>query len=132
MQPETEQNILLVEDEVIIAMAESKMLERHGYRVKTVLNGEDAVKEGVGHGFDLILMDIDLGRSRMDGTEAAKAILENRDVPIIFLTSHSEKVFMNSAEIISRYGYILKSDGESVIIQSIRQALESPGKDRLN
>jgi response regulator RpfG family c-di-GMP phosphodiesterase len=39
----TEQTILLVEDEVIIAMQEKMVLERAGYRVVTATSGEEAV-----------------------------------------------------------------------------------------
>lgn len=100
--------ILLVEDEALIAMAEAHMLEKQGFSVKTVLNGTDAIREGIKNEIDLILMDIDLGRNRMDGTEASKKILEQRDVPIIFLTSHSEKEYVSRVKGITQYGYILK------------------------
>ncbi|WP_020614312.1 response regulator [Sediminispirochaeta bajacaliforniensis] len=117
--------ILLVEDEALIAMAESHMLEKQGFRVKTVLNGTDAIREGLKNEIDLILMDIDLGRNRMDGTEASKKILEQRDVPIIFLTSHSEKEYVSRVRGITRYGYILKNSGIFVLFQAIEKALES-------
>ena len=38
---------------------------------------------------DLILMDINLG-SGMDGTQAAEQILRTNDIPILFLSSHTE------------------------------------------
>ena len=114
--------ILLVEDEAIIAMAEARMLERRGYAVETVLKGEDAVERGVDDGVDIILMDIDLGKDRMDGTEAARRILASRNVPIIFVTSHSEKEYVDRVQGITRYGYVLKNAGEHVLVQTIEQA----------
>ncbi|ADK81232.1 response regulator [Sediminispirochaeta smaragdinae] len=116
--------ILLVEDEALIAMAEAHMLEKQGFSVKTVLNGTDAIREGIKNEIDLILMDIDLGRNRMDGTEASKKILEQRDVPIIFLTSHSEKEYVSRVKGITQYGYILKNSGVFVLFQAIEKALK--------
>lgn len=64
-----------------------------------------------GDGFDLVLMDIDLGDG-MDGTEAARQILLRRNVPIAFLTSHMEKEYVDRAKAISSYGYVVKDTGE--------------------
>lgn len=53
--------LLLVDDEMLIAMAETKALTEEGCSI------------------DLILMDIDLGRG-MDGMEAAREIRERETV----------------------------------------------------
>lgn len=65
--------ILLVEDEVIIAMAVKKQLEKYGYYVTRVASGEEAVRLSLEKDafFDVILMDIDFGPG-IDGTQAAK------------------------------------------------------------
>ncbi len=116
--------ILLVEDEALIALDEAGTIERHGYEVETVYNGERAVESAVSdESISLILMDIDLGRG-MDGTEAARRILEERDLPIVFLTSHAEKEYVDRVKQITRYGYILKNSGEFVLIEAINMAFE--------
>ena len=59
--------ILLVEDEVLIAMNEAQTLQKHGYEVVTVYNGEKAVEMvNSDSEISLILMDIDLGRALME------------------------------------------------------------------
>ena len=114
--------ILLVEDEALIAMSESQVLKKHGYEVVTTHNGEEAVEAiDSDPGISLILMDIDLGRG-MDGTEAAEEILTRHDVPIVFLTSHSEKEYLDRVKKISGYGYVLKNSGEFVLIESMQMA----------
>jgi len=114
--------ILLVEDEFLIAMAEKAILEDYGYSVLLAHTGEDAVhimeKE---NSIDLILMDINLGKG-IDGTEAAKQILKNHDLPLIFLSSHTEREIVDKTEGITSYGYIVKDSGETVLIQSIKMA----------
>lgn len=116
--------ILLVEDEAIIAFDEAGLLERNGYAVVIAHGGEEAVRRAVESAeVDMVLMDIDLGEG-IDGTEAATRILERRDLPIVFLTSHSEREYVNRVKEISRYGYVLKSAGEFVLVEAITTAFE--------
>ena len=122
--------LLLVEDEAIIALSESMTLKRSGYAVETAGSGEAAVERfGAGEDFDLVLMDIDLGPG-MDGTEAARAILATRRVPIVFLTSHSSKAMVEKVRSITRYGYIVKSSGEFVMLSTVEMALDLTAKER--
>jgi CheY-like chemotaxis protein len=116
--------ILLVEDEALIALGEKAQLEGHGYTVSTTTSGEEAIGLADTGEFDLILMDIDLGPGKLDGTEAARRILQLQDIPIVFLTSHSEQEMVDRVEGISGYGYVLKNSGEFVLNQSIRMALK--------
>ncbi len=120
----TKKTILLVEDEAIVALNEKAILERADYSVEATSTGEAAVAL-MEHrtDIDLILMDIDLGTG-IDGTQAAAAILLVRDLPIVFLTSHSEKDMVDRAKGITRYGYVLKSSGEFVLLESVAMAFE--------
>ena len=114
--------ILLVEDEAIIAMAEKAMLEKHGIRVHIANTGERAIDLALAKDeIDLILMDINLG-SGIDGTEAATRILEKRDIPLVFLSSHTERDVVEKTEGITSYGYIVKNSGETVLLASMQMA----------
>lgn len=114
--------LLLVEDEALIALSESRLLEKHGFDVEIAHSGEKALETvALATDISLVLMDIDLGKG-IDGTEAARRILQIRELPIIFLTSHSEKEYVDRIEKISGYGYVLKNSGEFVLVQSIRMA----------
>jgi PAS domain S-box-containing protein len=116
--------VLLVEDEALIALAEERLLTRNGLTVLRAGTGEDAVRRFTESGeIDLVLMDINLGTG-IDGTEAARKILAIRDVPIVFLTSHSEKEYVDRVKAITRYGYVLKNSGEFVLLEAIAMALE--------
>ncbi len=119
-----DKTLLIVEDEAIIAMSQARVLEKHGYLVVTVGTGEEAVScVSKRSDIQLVLMDIDLGKG-IDGTEAAVKILEIRELPIVFLTSHSEKKIVEKVKNITRYGYVLKSSGEFVLVESINMAFE--------
>ncbi|MFW6215132.1 MAG: PAS domain S-box protein [Alkalispirochaetaceae bacterium] len=116
--------ILLVEDEAIIALAEKHTIERYGYQVTTAATGEKALQLlAEGAPFDLVLMDIDLGAG-ISGTETARRILNGWTLPIVFLTSHSEREVVEAVKGITRYGYVLKSAGEFVLIEAITMAFE--------
>ncbi len=116
--------ILLVEDEAIIALNESRIIENEGYEVRTVYSGEEAVDAvDAEPDITLILMDIDLGRG-ISGTEAARRILALHDRPIVFITSHAEKEYVERVKKITRYGYVLKNSGRFVLIEAITMAFE--------
>ncbi|MFQ3620377.1 MAG: response regulator [Spirochaetales bacterium] len=120
--PLESKKILLVEDEPIIALSEALFLKKQGYEVLTVSTGEAAVKKiKEDPSIDLILMDIDLGKG-IDGTEAARQILLDREVPILFLSSHSEKEIVDRTFQIGAYGYVWKSAGETVLSASLKMA----------
>ena len=115
--------ILLVEDDAVVSMSQSLVLKRAGYDVVHALTAEkaiDAVTKG-DPSLDLILMDIDLGKG-MDGADAARAILKFRDIPVIFLTSHTEREMVARTRGITNYGYVLKNSGEEVLFASITMA----------
>ena len=121
--------ILLVEDEVLIAKAEARTLGKHGYKVIMVHSGEDAVDSMKKNSdIDLVLMDIDLGRG-IDGTQAAEMILKERDVPVVFLLSHTEPEVVEKTERITSYGYVVKNAGESVLLASLRMAFRLHNAD---
>src|ERR1035437_9508583 len=123
MTTEEKKVILLVEDEAIIAMTKSMELKSYGYNVIHVLKGQKAI-EIVNNSttpIDLILMDINLGET-VDGTEIAKIILREHDIPLLFLSSHTERAIVDKTEDITFYGYVVKDSGIIVLDASIKMA----------
>jgi len=122
--------ILLVEDEAIIAIAEARTIRQFGYEVITANSGEKAVALATGEKkIDLLLMDIDLGKG-ISGPEAALQVLKIRTLPIVFLTSHSERTMVERVRGITRYGYVIKNSGDFVLQSSIEMAFELFGADQ--
>ncbi|WP_108958869.1 PAS domain S-box protein [Leptospira ellinghausenii] len=120
-----DKSILLVEDEAILALYEKKQLEQGGYKVTHVPSGENAIQLVIkdDNPFDLILMDIDLGKG-LDGTETATHILNHREIPIVFLSSHTEREIVKKTETITSYGYVVKNSGFTVLDASIKMAFK--------
>ena len=115
--------ILLVEDEYLIAMVEKNALKNYGYEVTHIPSGEKAIEVVKTEVFDLILMDINLG-SGIDGIETAKIILEKVDIPIIFVSSHTEKEVVERTERVTSYGYVVKNSTITVLDASIKMAMK--------
>lgn len=83
--------ILIVEDSRFQAQITTNILNKYGYMTEIAQTGEEAVEKVSGSRCpDLILMDIELGKG-MDGELAARTIQQFRDVPVVFLTAHTEK-----------------------------------------
>ena len=95
-----------------------------GYNVLTAKSGERAI-ETVSSGvpIDLILMDVDLGKG-IDGPETAERIMPYRDIPVLFLSSYTEKEVVDRTERISSYGYVVKQSGDVVLNASIKMAFK--------
>jgi PAS domain S-box-containing protein len=122
MNTKNKKKILLVEDEILIAMLTKSHLESYGYIVENVSSGEEAIdliqsKENI----ELVLMDIDLGDG-IRGTDAAKEILAKHDLPLLFLSSHTEKEIVETTEKITSYGYVVKNSSVTVLDASIKMA----------
>jgi PAS domain S-box-containing protein len=115
--------VLIVEDEAVIAMAEADSLSEAGYDPIHAFNAVQALAclQAPENGVDLVLVDIDLGRG-MDGASLAKSITRTHDIPIIFLSSHTEPEFVEMTAGIPSYGYVPKPAGMSVLNASISMA----------
>lgn len=122
--PPPQKNLLLVEDEALLAFSTARRLAAHGYAVSTASSGEEAVAKACSTPpIDLVLMDINLGAG-MDGTEAAQIILQERDIPVVFLSSHSEPEVVEKTEKITSYGYVVKGSDTTVLLASIQMAFK--------
>lgn len=121
MKPDSSRVALLVEDQAIIALAEKRFLELGGFQVRWATSGAEALG-AVGQGVDIILMDIDLGPGP-NGFETARAILKERDLPLVFLSSHSSEADAAMARSISPYGLVPKHLEPHLIVSSVSLAL---------
>lgn len=105
-------DILIVEDEGITAKDIKNSLERAGYNVLAmVATGEDAIKFSEEKGPDLVLMDIKL-EGKLDGVDAAQIIESKFGIPIIYLTSYSDKNTIERVKSTHPSAFILKEPFE--------------------
>lgn len=80
--------ILIVEDEVLIGIMASEMLEEMGATVLgPALNVADGIALAESETLDLALIDINLGGTRSD---AVVEVLQRRAVPVLYTTGYSK------------------------------------------
>jgi CheY-like chemotaxis protein len=99
---------MVVDDEAVIALRLQQRLTSMGFDVTGVAySGEEAVETARDLRPDLILMDIMIP-GKLDGIAAAKIVKAELDIPVVFLTAHSEDKIIERAKQAEPYGYILK------------------------
>ena len=115
--------ILIVEDEALLAEEMSDRLMRLGYTVVEVVDSAaEAVAAAALLQPDLVLMDIRL-KGGDDGTVAAAAIQQQSNVPVVFLTAHSDADTVSRATSTGPFGYVLKPFREQDLVVAIETAL---------
>jgi diguanylate cyclase (GGDEF)-like protein/PAS domain S-box-containing protein len=122
--------ILIAEDEVIIAMDIQMRLESAGYSVVAIVTtGEEAVSQALENCPHLALMDIGL-KGKLDGIAAAGEIRKQLDIPVVYLTSYSNKTVLERAKLTEAYAYLLKPFEERTLLSTIEVALYKHKIDR--
>jgi two-component system, response regulator PdtaR len=105
-------NILIVEDEGITAKDIKNSLEKVGHNVMAlVTTGEDAISFSEEKKPDLVIMDIKL-EGKLDGVDAAKIIESKFGIPIIYLTSYSDKNTIERVKSSNPSAFIIKEPFE--------------------
>ncbi|MBR4466733.1 MAG: response regulator transcription factor [Clostridia bacterium] len=123
-------NILLVEDERALASAIKRILEKNGYRVDAVEDGQSAVDYAEAIEYQLIILDVML--PKMDGFEVLRILRRDKlRTPILMLTARSavrDKVAglnggaddyltkpFDTEELLARVGALTRRTGEVVL-----------------
>jgi chemotaxis response regulator CheB len=123
--------VLIVEDEGIVALNLQKQLVARGYSVSAILSsGEAAIAAVLADTPDVVLMDIYLA-GPMDGTEAARAIRDRFNVPIVYLTAYGDEETLSKVKATEAYGYVLKPIDIRQVHVAIQLALERRDKESL-
>jgi diguanylate cyclase (GGDEF)-like protein/PAS domain S-box-containing protein len=100
--------VLVVEDEVVIAMDLQATLIELGYDVQAIAtSGEEAIQQAAALQPDIVLMDIHLGQG-LDGIDAAQQIVETLEIPIVYLTAYADEATLARARETLPFGYVLK------------------------
>lgn len=100
--------ILIIEDDRLISLMLSKMVQKMGHEVLAVhAQGEKAVTSADELPVDLILMDIML-EGNMDGIEAMQEIQSKHNVPVIYITGNSDESTKTRASSTDYAAYLVK------------------------
>ncbi len=121
--------ILIVEDESIVAMEIEDRLKGLGYGVAGVVSsGEEAIRKAEETRPSLVLMDIRL-KGDTDGIEAAQQIRDRFDIPVVYLTAYADEDTLRRAKITGSSGYLTKPFEEAELYSAIETCLCSHAKE---
>jgi len=115
--------VLVVEDEKIVALEIVDRLKNIGYQVpESASTGKEAIQKASEIRPDLVLMDIKL-KGEMDGIEAAEQIRSRYGIPVVYLTAYADNDTLQRAKIAEPFGYLLKPFEERELHTNIEMAL---------
>ena len=104
--------ILVIEDEMIVAEDLRSKVSALGYRViDATSSGEEALQIAAEQRPDLVLLDITL-RGKISGLQTAAELTRLYDIPVVYVTAHSDKETVKQATLVGHYGYVLKPFSE--------------------
>jgi len=122
-EPTKKKQILIVEDERVVIKDIKMNVQKLGYAVSGIaFSGEEAIKKAEELHPDLVLMDIVLV-GKMNGIKAAEIIRSRFNIPIVYLTAHSDKKTLERAKQTEPFGYILKPFSDRDLSTTIEMAL---------
>lgn len=120
-------SILIVEDERIIALDLRSKIVRLGYVVVGMAHsGQEAIRLAGELAPDLILMDIILDGG-MDGIQAAERILEERIVPVVFVSACNDQNTRDRAALLGCAGFVSKPVDSRELSSRLDEALNCDG-----
>lgn len=122
--------VMVVEDEGVVALSLEKKLIELGYDVPAVVaSGEEAIRQALASKPDIILMDIML-KGATDGIAAASRIRDDLDVPVVYLTAYSDSKTIERAKATQPYSYLIKPFNERELFATIEMALYKQGVEK--
>ncbi|MBC7828893.1 MAG: response regulator transcription factor [Chitinophagaceae bacterium] len=117
--------ILIVEDEPVIAENIAYYLNNHDFKVCGIAYDSDEAKMFLENGSpDAIVLDINL-QSEMDGLDIAAYVNANYRIPFILLTSYADKETIEKAKKVKPWGYIVKPFNEDTLLASLEMAISN-------
>lgn len=118
-------NVLIVEDELLIASHLKMVLEELGYApFEPVYSKEDAFRILESTTPDIAILDIHLA-SENDGIEIAEKIRSTFKIPFIFLTSNSDKATVQEAKKTNPSAFLVKPFTEDELYAAIEVAMSN-------
>jgi DNA-binding NarL/FixJ family response regulator len=118
-----EKIILIVENEVILNMGYGIIVKEMGYQVvRVAFAGHDAILLSDQFRPNLVLMDINLA-GYLDGIDAAHKIQDRFNIPVVFITGHTDSDIQERAKRINPAGYIQKPLNENVLQATLEKYL---------
>ena len=129
--PQTQSNILVVEDDPAVRNLVTTALDMHGYSLEAVSTGESAIMEAASRNPNLIMLD--LGLPDIDGVDVIAKIRSWSSVPIIVISARTEDSDKIAALDAGADEYLTKPCSVDELLARVRASLRrsrmAPGAD---
>lgn len=120
--------ILIVEDEVIVASDLSITLKSEGFKISGIAHnyeeGLDSFKKLIP---DLLICDINLGKGK-SGIDLVRELKKIKDVPVVFLTAYSDRETFSEAFETLPNSYLTKPFSKNQILVTVERVLMNSEK----
>ncbi|MFO7659512.1 MAG: SpoIIE family protein phosphatase [Candidatus Cloacimonadaceae bacterium] len=124
--------ILIVDDDKSSIKLITKMLNKNGYAIDSCLTGEEALEKVKRIEYDLVLLDVKLGKG-IDGYEVCRRILHiKNDLPIILVTAHHDDDSINKGFLIGSSDYIKKPISQLELLARVNKTINFKRSERRN
>lgn len=126
-------DILVVDDEKDIRELVSDILVDEGYTTRKAANSDDTFAEINKEAPDLIILDIWLKESKLDGIDILKAVRrDNPDIPVVIISGHGNIEIAVAAVKQGAYDFIEKPFNIDQLMVVIARAMETSRLRREN
>ncbi len=122
--------VLIVEDDVLIALDISDCLSTEDYVITDIVHShDDALRSMEKEQPDIAILDINL-EGKLDGIKLGEVITQEYNFPFIYLTAYANKSILEKAKATRPMGYLVKPFNERDLFSSIQIALYNFNLDR--
>lgn len=124
-----EKTILIAENEAIIAIDLKYILEKMGYDVLAMVHtGEEAIEKIRETIPSIVITSVQLS-GRIDGIETVKNIRNEHDMPVVYITSHSDSSTLQTIKKMENVELVFKPFSEDEISSTVEHAFSKYHQD---
>lgn len=124
--------ILIVEDELLVALDIKEILQEEGYKeILTTETVEKAIAIIESQAIDLVLIDIRLNQET-DGIDLGHYLIKKDTIPFVYLTALSDKMTIDRAKYTRPYGYIVKPFKPEDLITTVYMVLNNYSYNKID
>jgi CheY-like chemotaxis protein len=118
------ETVLVVEDDAAVRTLTCKVLERHGYRVLSAVNGADALRLAAVYPEPIDLVVTDVVMPELGGTELAEQLRRTRpEVVVLFMSGYTEDELVRRGVADGRMLLLEKPFSPATLNRRVREAL---------
>lgn len=119
-------DILIVDDEDDIRFQISGILEDEGYEPRTAGNSAEALGEVTNRQPSLVILDVWLAESEMDGLQLLETFRRNQpDMPIVMISGHATFDMAVSATKMGAYDFLAKPFKTDALLHTVQRAIDT-------